>query len=375
MNFIKITMTDILKWYELREDNELISPSLLIYPDRVRTNAQTMIRIAKDTQRLWPHIKTHKMAEIVDIQMSSGIDKFKCATLTEAELLAKCSVKEVLLALQPVTINIKRFCDLIEKYPDTSFSTLVDCNSSFKALKEAAEKRNLKLNVWLDINNGMNRTGIKPGKEAKKLYKAIADDPDVILRGLHVYDGHIRDSELSKRQEKCDRDFSKVLQMKKELKHDGYSVGKIIAGGTPSFPVHAIREKTELSPGTCLLWDEGYGSNFTDMDFIPAAVLFTRIVSKPDKDLLCLDLGHKSVASEMNFPRVRFLGDHSFEQVSQSEEHLVVKCRNTDQYKLGEGFYALPLHICPTVAKYPKAMTVENHKITGEWKVAARDHV
>jgi D-serine deaminase-like pyridoxal phosphate-dependent protein len=368
-------MTDLLKWYELKDDKELVSPALLIYPDRVKTNAKTMIQVAKDPQRLWPHIKTHKMAEIVDIQKASGIDKYKCATLTEAELLSKCRVKEILLAMQPVSINIKRLCDLMEKYPETTYSTLVDCEFSFRVLKEEGAKRNLRPNIWIDINNGMNRTGIKPGDEAKKLYKWIADDPEFNLRGLHVYDGHIRDSELSKRQEKCDKDFSLISQMKNELERDGYMVKEIIAGGSPSFPVHALRDKTALSPGTCLLWDAGYGSKFPDMNFIPAAVLFTRIISKPDKDLLCFDLGHKSVASEMSFPRVKFLGNHSFEQVSQSEEHLVVKCKDTDKYTIGEGFYALPMHICPTVAKYPKAITVENNSISGQWKVAARDHL
>lgn len=367
-------MTDMLKWYELQEEDELISPSLLLYPERVRTNTETMLKIAKDPERLWPHIKTHKMAEVVEIQMTKGIDKFKCATLAEAELLAKCKAKEVLLAMQPVKTNIKRFADLMEKYPDTTFSTLVDCPVTYKQLKDECLKRDLSPSVWIDINNGMNRTGIKPGQQAEALFKLISDDPEVILRGLHVYDGHNRASELSKRQEDCDRDFAKVLQMKDNLSLEGYTIESIIAGGTPSFPVHSKRKNTALSPGTGLLWDEGYGALFPDMDFIHAAVLFTRIISKPDKDTLCLDLGHKSVASEMSFPRVKFLGNHSFQQMSQSEEHLVIKCDYAEQYNIGDAFYAIPLHICPTVAKYPKAMTVENHKITGEWKVAARDH-
>lgn len=364
----------MLKWYELQEENELISPSLLIYPERVKTNIDTMLSMAVDPQRLWPHIKTHKMAEIVEIQMAAGINKFKCATLTEAELLAKCRVKEVLLAMQPTKINIKVLGDMMQKYPDTTFSTLVDCPTTYNLIREEGLTRGLRYHVWIDINNGMNRTGIKPGQQAELLYKSIAEDPECVIRGLHVYDGHIRDSDLSKRQERCNSDFAQLLQMKKNLILDGYAVERIIAGGTPSFPVHAERENTELSPGTGLLWDEGYGSLFPDINFIHAAVLFTRIISKPDKDLLTLDLGHKSVASEMRFPRIRFLGNHSFEQIAQSEEHLVVKCSNAEQYNLGDAFYALPLHICPTVSKYPKAMTVENHKITGEWKVAARDH-
>ena len=366
-------MTDTLNWYELQDEDGLISPSLLVYPDRVTKNAEHMIKMARNPNRLRPHIKTHKMAEIIEIQMKMGIDKFKCATIAEAELLARCKANDVLLAMQPVSLDIERFFKLIEKYPNTLFSTLVDNEYSLQALKTAMSKPQIKLQLWLDINNGMNRTGISPGIGAQNLYKTMADDTEVTLRGLHVYDGHIHASDPLKRQTECDNDYAAVQNMINELELSGYVVNKTIAGGTPTFPIHEKRKNVELSPGTSLLWDEGYGSNYPDMNFIPAATLFTRIVSKPGPNLLCFDLGHKSVASEMALPRVRFLGDHQFEQVSQSEEHLVVKCINAAQYNIGDACYAIPIHICPTVAKYPRVRIVENHKITGSWAVIARD--
>ncbi len=366
-------MIDTLNWYELQDEDTLISPSLLVYPDRVTKNAEVMVKMAKNPERLRPHIKTHKMAEIIEIQMKMGIDKFKCATLAEAELLAICEANDVVLAMQPVSLDIERLSKLIEKYPNTIFSTLVDNEYSLQAIKTVFSKRKIKLQLWLDINNGMNRTGISPGTEAQNLYKKMADDPEVILRGLHVYDGHIHTSDPLKRQTECDNDYAAVLDMINKLEFTGYFVNKTIAGGTPTFPIHEKRENVELSPGTSLLWDEGYGSNYADMNFIPAAVLFTRIVSKPGGDLLCFDLGHKSVASEMALPRVLFLGNHKFKQVSQSEEHLVVKCMNAEQYNIGDAFYAIPIHICPTVAKYPKVGLVDNHKILGSWAVIARD--
>src|SRR5690606_20279410 len=106
-----------LKWYEIKEARNVVSPSLLVYPQRIEKNIRTMIRIAGGIGHLWPHIKTHKMAEIVQLQMDQGIHKFKCATLTEAKLLAQCGAKDVLLALQPVGPNIQRFFDLMEQFP------------------------------------------------------------------------------------------------------------------------------------------------------------------------------------------------------------------------------------------------------------------
>ena len=145
-------------------------------------------------------------------------------------------------------------------------------------------------------------------------------------------------------------------------------------GGSPSFPIHAARNDVETSPGTTLLWDERYGSSFKDMPFLPAAVLLTRIISKPKEEVICLDLGHKAIAPEMDFPRVKIFGLEDAEQTGQSEEHLVLHYPKSETLKIGDIFYAIPMHICPTVAKYSKVLTVEDGQITGAWKIAARDH-
>src|SRR5947207_2782744 len=79
------------------------------------------------------------------------------------------------------------------------------------------------------------------------------------------------------------------------------------AGGSPTFPIHASHTDRECSPGTTVLWDFGYGDKYPDLAFQPAAVLLTRVISKPGPDRLCLDLGHKAVAPEMPHPRVRLL--------------------------------------------------------------------
>ncbi len=361
-------------WYALSETKTATSPALLVYPKRIQYNAALMLQIAEDPDRLRPHIKTHKMAEIIQLQLQLGIQKYKCATLAEAELLALSGAPDVLLAMQPVSIHLEHFIHLIENYPKTKFSTLVDNQDSLIDFKKAAYDSNLILDLWLDINNGMDRTGIKPGKEAENLYKSVSKAPLLRLRGLHVYDGHIHTADFREREIECDADFKPIIQLKEALESAGYPVPKIIAGGTPTFPIHKKRKDVELSPGTPLLWDEGYGSQYSDLEFLPAAVLLTRIISKPGKNLLCFDLGHKSVASEMKLPRVKFLGNHDFEHISQSEEHLVVKCIQSDSYHIGDTHYALPIHICPTVSKYPKVLTVENKKITGSWMVSARDH-
>ncbi|MEM7382220.1 MAG: D-TA family PLP-dependent enzyme [Bacteroidota bacterium] len=361
-------------WYEIEDSDEVPSPSLLVYPERVKRNIQTMIGMVGDVDRLRPHIKTHKSGDIIDLQVQEGIRKFKCATLTEAELLGQKGVDDVLWAYQPLGPHINTFIKLTTTYPETRFSTLVDNDASIAAISQAAEKAGIRISLYLDLNTGMNRTGVEPGEKAMALYQKISEDPNLEASGLHAYDGHIRNPDPVLRKRECDQAFEKVEKLKSELKNMGLQVPSVVAGGSPSFPFHAKREDVEASPGTTLLWDERYANLFEDMDFVPAAVLFTRILSKPAPEVLCLDLGHKSVAPEMDFPRVRIFGMEALKQLSQSEEHLVLSSQNTSDYKIGQACYALPMHICPTVAKYPEMLTIEDGRLSGSWKVHARDH-
>lgn len=361
------------KWYEINNTDDIISPALLVYPERILHNIRSMVEMAGGTEYLRPHIKTHKTAEIIDMQLDQGIQKFKCATIAEAELLAICKAPDILLAMQPVGANGKRFFDLMDTYPESKFSALVDHTDTLNALSKMAKSKEVVVSLWMDINCGMNRTGILPDENAIVLYRRMDADPNVEAQGLHAYDGHIRNTDVAERKKACDRSFASVVNLKNDLESEGIEIKGIVAGGSPTFPFYAKHEGIEASPGTTLLWDAGYGDLFPEMDFLPAAVLLTRIISKPTTNTICLDLGHKHLAPEMPFPRVQFLSMENCIQKGQSEEHFVLECENAEHYSIGDVCYALPMHICPTVAKYQSLLVVSEGQIIDSWQVAARN--
>jgi len=359
-------------WYEAENINEVSSPSLLVYPDRIENNIKKMIRISGGAEKLRPHVKTHKMPEVVRIQMNHGISKFKTSTISETEMVARCGAKDILLAVQPVGPNIERFFRLRREFPAANISCIADNEDVILQLSANASGMNLKTNVWLDINNGMNRTGVVPGADAVRLIKMINDLPMLKAGGLQVYDGHIRDKELSVRKIVSDNAFVPVLELIHRIKNEGIGPISVVAGGTPTFPVHALREGVESSPGTLILWDYGYSSSFADMNFLHAALLLMRVISKPGNDLLCLDLGHKAVASEMPQPRVKILGLENYTIINHNEEHMVLKTDEADKFRTGDVFYGVPWHICPTVDRYDWVTVVRNNKAVDQWSVDAR---
>jgi D-serine deaminase-like pyridoxal phosphate-dependent protein len=359
-------------WYIVDNIDDVISPNLLVYPDRIESNIRKMVEIAGGTDKLRPHVKTHKMAEIIRLQMKHGIKKFKCATISETEMVARCGANDILLAMQPVGPNIKRFFQLQKEFPAATISCIADSEEVIIKLSDMARTTGIETHVWLDINNGMNRTGVIPGERAARLINRIIDSPMIIAEGFHVYDGHIHEPDFLVRKKQCDEAFAQVMILTDELAKEGIGPLKIIAGGTPSFPVHALRGDVECSPGTVLLWDYKSSSSYADMVFLHAAVLVTRIVSKPGIDLLCLDLGHKAIASEMPPPRINFFGLKKYTMLNHSEEHMVIRTTEAVNFKTGDPLYGIPWHICPTVDRYDYVTVVDNHKASGQWNVEAR---
>lgn len=361
-------------WYYINDIDAIDSPALVIYPQRLLENINTLISMTDDVQRLRPHVKTHKTKEVAALLINAGINKFKCATIAEAEMLALSAAPNVLLAYQPTMPKLKRFIELIKKYPATKFSCLIDNIISAKNIGAMADKNNITIPVFIDLNVGMNRSGIAPGDKAIELYKTCNNIQGIYPIGLHVYDGHIRNKNFKQRTIECDKAFEPVLEMQNILLNDGFADPIIVAGGSPTFPSHLKRKKIECSPGTFIYWDKGYQLACAEQNFIPAALVISRIISFPSDTKICLDLGHKSVAAENELhKRIYFLNAPELKFISQSEEHLVVETIQNHSYKIGDVLYGLPFHICPTVALYERATIIENKKVSGEWKIIARD--
>jgi D-serine deaminase-like pyridoxal phosphate-dependent protein len=359
-------------WYEISNVDEIPSPALAFYPERIEENIRRMIRIAGGPGRLRPHVKTHKTAEIVKLQMQHGISRFKCSTIAEAEMAAACGAADVLLALQPVGPAVARFFALKRKFPATSLNVIVDSEAVIDSLARAAAGAGMEARVWIDVNSGMNRTGIASGAEAIRLYTLVHARAGLSIGGLHVYDGHIHESGLAVRTKICEDEFAPVQAMIDDIRKAGLPVPAVVAGGSPTFPIHALRPGVELSPGTPLLWDAGYSAAYPDLEFLVAAVLVTRVVSRPGGNRVCLDLGTKALASEMPQPRVSLLGVEKYQIVAHNEEHLVLETPEAERYHPGDVVYGVPAHICPTVARYDSAAVIERGRCTGEWQIGAR---
>jgi D-serine deaminase-like pyridoxal phosphate-dependent protein len=234
-----------MSWYPVENVADVPSPALLVHPDRAEQNIRRAIAIAGGVDRLRPHLKTSKLPQIVRMHLDLGVSRFKVATIAEAEMAAAAGAGDVLLAHQPVGPNVARFVRLVRTFADVRFSAIVDDEATIAALSKAAVAAGVTLELYLDLDGGMHRTGVSPGPEAVARYRAIAARPGLRAAGVHMYDGHVRGADVEARRRASDEAFAAVTATRDALAAAGLEVPAVVAGGTPTFPFHARR------PGSC----------------------------------------------------------------------------------------------------------------------------
>jgi D-serine deaminase-like pyridoxal phosphate-dependent protein len=365
--------------YAIQDTSGLLSPSLLFFKDLIRRNIARAVEMAGGPQRLRPHVKTHKTPQIVQMELEAGITKHKCATLAEAEMCAAAGAPDVLIAYPIVGPNCRRLAQLIAAYPRCHFSVTADDTAVVKALSQALQAEGKTVDVLLDVDIGMHRTGIAPGAEAAELYRLIARLPGLRPGGIHAYDGHNHQESFLDRQTAVMGQIDPVLKLRATLEKEGLPVPRLVAGGTPTFPVFARLDFPDLecSPGTLILHDHGYGSRYPDMTgFTPAALLLTRVISRPTPTRVTFDLGYKAIASDPPAgKRLVLLDVPDYEAVGHNEEHLIIETPAAQRFHPGDPVLAIPVHICPTCALHQRAYVIEGGQVTGTWDITGRDRV
>jgi len=352
----------------------LVTPSLLVWPDRIDANIAQMIEIAKGAHRLRPHCKTHKMVEVVQRLVAAGVTHHKAATVVEADMLCRGGATDVVLAGNPVGPSLSELLRVAAVFPNVRFSISADAEIPIRQLSTESSAAGMIIGVMLDLDVGLRRTGVDPDSpEAESLYALIDELPGIQQAGLHIYDGHQHQTDLAERTIAVQDAWKSVDRLITRLESAGWDIPELLCGGTPSFPVYADMSdpRIRISPGTCTLHDVGYGRLCPDLVFDVAAAVATRVVSSSIAGQLTLDVGHKAIAGDPPAGRRVYLPDlPDAEATVHNEEHLTVKSEFADRYKSGDLLMALPIHVCPTVALHHKALVVKDGVISDEWRIA-----
>lgn len=364
--------------YALADSGDLLTPGLLIYAEVVDANIATTIGLLGGDPGRWrPHVKTAKLAWVMRRMLAAGIRQFKCATTRELETLCDLGAPDVLLAFPLVGANARRAAQIAAAHPATRVAALVE------APEQIAQWRDTPVALFIDINPGMDRTGIGADAGATLAMAHGIRDAGISFAGLHWYDGQIGATPADQRERVAHHGYDRLLTIAGAIERDGVAVPELITSGTPAMP-HALshagladgRFLHRISPGTPVYGDlTSLGQLPAAWGYRPAALVLAAVVSRPRPGRVTCDAGSKAVGADAGVPTCAVIGHADWQPARPSEEHLPIDLpAGAAPPPIGELLYLLPRHVCPTINNFDGAAIVSGGKIVAIEPVTARGH-
>ncbi|NBO66458.1 MAG: D-TA family PLP-dependent enzyme, partial [Acidobacteria bacterium] len=323
-----------------------------------------------------PHIKTSKLEFVMRRLVEHRVINFKCATTLELITACQAGATDILIAYPVVGANARRVTEIVKQHPSIHFSVLVENDVQIELW------RGEPIGIFIDINPGMNRTGI--AQEDITSILGLANrirEYGLNLEGLHYYDGHTGGLELGAREAVAHRGYEQLMRIIDRLEEEGFKLPEVISAGTPSLPCalsfDGFRDRSfvhRVSPGTIVYSDYTSLAQLPrEYGLRPAALVLSTIVSHPQERILTCDAGHKAVSADAGVPTGAIVGHTEWKPGKPSEEHLPIEIpEGVTLPAIGDLIYILPRHVCPTVNNFNQAVLVRNGHLTELASVTAR---
>jgi D-serine deaminase-like pyridoxal phosphate-dependent protein len=363
--------------FRVAEAARMLTPALLIDRSRVQHNiATTLHLLGGDANRWRPHVKTAKLGYVMRMLVEAGVQQFKCATSLELSVACQAGAHDVLVAYPLIGANASRVRQIAEQHRSVAISVLVENES------QVAQWRGTSVSLFVDVNPGMNRTGV-PEDHADvilRLSQSIVAS-GLRFRGLHYYDGHLSKYGIAERCKHAHPGYEQLMHIVEMLATHGLDVLEVITAGTPAFPCSLSFTRFSgasfihrVSPGTVVYCDATSLAQLpAEYGYLPAAVIMTRVVSHPAPGMITCDAGHKTVSADAGVPTCVVLGHPGLEPLAPSEEHLPMRVADGAPVPaIGELLFLVPRHVCPTVNNFDDAVIVSGGNLVTVEPVSAR---
>ena len=357
--------------------SELETPALVVDLDIMEENLQRMADYCRQHDlALRPHVKTHKSPLLARRQIDLGSTGITVAKLGEAEVMSGEGLNALLLAYPVVGPHkARRLNELLDQ---ARVAVSLDSEEALSWASRGAAGR--PLDVLVEIDFGMRRCGLPPGREPLRLARAIEAEPGLRFAGIMLYAGHIHpDAEKSTRR--VDRLAGELARQLELFRRERLEVQIVSGGSTPSaFYSHRIEGLTEIRPGTYIFNDRNtllWGACTRDQC---AAFVWTTVVSTAVPGQSIIDGGSKTFSSDSlapgNAPGYGLVAEFpEIEFARMNEEHGYLRLPEGLELKVGQPLRIIPNHICATTNLHDRVWGIRRDEVVEEWDVAARGRI
>lgn len=356
---------------------ELETPCLLIDLDRMEANIRRwQAAISATGVALRPHIKTHKVPAIAHMQLAAGACGITVAKVAEAEVFVAHGCRDVFIAY-PV-IGPEKWRRAAALAHDCTLTVGVDSIVGAQGFSTAAHAAGSTIRVRVEIDTGLNRSGIDPA-QAAALCQHIQTLPNIELDGIFTFRGASFPGSDGRSATILGQEEGQIMvDLAADLRAAGFPIHSISVGGTPTSCAAArVPGVTEVRPGTYIFNDWMMASGGYVQDDELALVILCTVVSRPAANKATVDGGSKTFSGDCipatyHVPGyARAVGMDAYIE-SMSEEHGVVRLGPGATPEIGDRIAFHPLHVCPTVNLSDELIGIRQGRVEHCWSILAR---
>lgn len=346
--------------------DHLDTPQLLLDLDILDANLRYLQTACQQRGvHLRVHFKSLKCGSLARYLKAHGVERFLAAKLNEAEVLVDAGITDVLVANQIVgPAKLTRLVNLAKR---ANILVCVDDATNVTEMGTLAQAAGTTLGVLIEIDIGMLRCGVEPGKPALELAQHIQATPGLRFHGLQGYDGHLQLlPDLEEKKRRCLEGMEKLVGTRRLLEQNGIPVSLVTGAGTGTWEwVSSYPGVDEIQPGSFLLMDCAYQA--VRPEFGCSLSVLTTVVSRRP-GWFVLDAGSKAISKDFGMPIIK--GPSSERIVRLSEEHTRVECDGPIP-QVGERRQVIPAHCCATMNLHRQCVAVRGSRVEAFWPIEA----
>jgi D-serine deaminase-like pyridoxal phosphate-dependent protein len=348
--------------------DEIPTPALVLNYNIMQKNIEKMAKFARENNvNHRPHVKTHKCPIIGHMQLKAGCKGITVAKVGEAEVFAQSGIDDIFIANQVIDpTHIDRLAKL-SKY--IQIRCAVDSKKNIMDLGRITLKNKAELEVLLDVNLGLGRSGVEPYEPALDMANFIKSCEGVKLVGLFGYEGHLTPMmNLEQKEKMANECYKKIIDTKDLLNKNGFNINHISTSGSGTYMYASKYEGiTEIRPGTYIFSDEHLSR--VNPDFKHAVSILGTIQNQTGKKEFTVDTGTKAIPTGDGKPIFRKCPKAKIRVMN--EEHLQFKAIGAD-FEIGQKIELIPAHVCITVNIYDFYQVIKDNEYIGKWEILAR---
>ena len=351
-----------------RHKTEVDTPALLLYMDAVERNITKMAQYFSDKLcKLRPHVKTHKLPLIAHKQIEAGAIGITCAKLSEAKVFLEAGIKKVLIANE--IVGRAKIDTLVQLSNGVELIVCVDQFENASEISETAARWRRKINILVEVNVGLDRCGVMPGKPALEFVQRIADLKNLTFRGVMGYEGGMFMSDPDEKGKKCLECNQRLVQTKELIERGGFPVEIVSAGGSNTFNLTGLYPGiTDIQVGSYVTMDSY--NHYYGLNFEQAITILTTIISRPEKGRAVTDAGMKSLSTDNGLPLCKEAGI-VVSRLNEEHGHLGIEIPGRD-LSVGDKIEIIPSHGCTTIPLYDRCVVVRDDYVESVMQIHAR---